>query len=1483
MRERIIHSRFGSILTMSIAVMMMLTAVLPLVSQNAYAAFSGKKGSQYNVWDGGQITYGSGSGGYSNSRKCDLNDDLGTRYSYCVQPAKASPGTGTVTVDKVVTDDNDTGKWNALRNIIYYSPSYPGYEQNVKNVKDNYYTGNFSKDWGIAHLALSYVYAGRPSDMATWGGTHASDLGDVWTKAKKLGDALWKADSSKDDAVPDSFKVFICYMSGVQDMVVGYLEAPGYLTMKKASNRTSITKDNNCYFIGGAEYTVYDSDGKKVGVLTTKADGTSNTIELLEGKYTVKETEAPEGYAKDTETYTVKVESEETTTFTAKEEPITDLINLLLTKKPEGYPHDYGEGDATLKGAIYEIRYYDRYSLYPEVRLKAAGNPDVPDDYTAVWYCVTDKNGKIDGQNPTFADGYTSSKLYKDKDGKTAYPLGLYVIQEIEAPTGYLVNDDVIQVKITEDGTDNLHVKTYNEAVSNDDTPIRGGMKLAKIDNDLDEAYAQGDAALEGAEFTVYNKSKESVMVKGKEYAVDEGCLVITTDKNGIAASGDHDLPYGTYLVKETKPSEGYLLNEKWSRAFEIREDGVIIDLTEDKVREAVERGGVQIIKRDKELAKSEALGGATLNGIVMTIKNVSGRDVVVRKDLDNKTDTVDWKKLESKADMFEAGTIKRVPTGQDVGKITVHWNEEKKAYTAETLADDLPYGTYTIRESKTNDTYQRTDKTEHLFKVRKDGTVYAYDDGENEAALTFDDYVYRSDLQGTKIGDGTSERFSYVPFKISSVTNDESHVVVADMNGYFSTKDNRTKDKLEEDEDADTARKQNPFDDLLTAETITTDGIKERKEDIKAGVWFGTGEFGSTAAMNSDFGALPYDSYIIEELPCEKNEGYTLQKFFFTVDEKSQNGFVDLETITDDIPEIGTEASVDGKNTDITPQKEITLIDTIEYTGLKKGETYTAKGRLIDKATGEVMKNASGNEITAEQEFTARGSHGKVKVTFTFDGSNMYSKKTVVYEQVFGSDGHIAAKHEDIEDEGQTVIWEKPDPKYEMYKIRTTKAPSKGDKFGFFARDEVVYEVHVENTGNIALTMDVSDKFTQNAEYFTEPHLKDVKFSGEGTWNNKADFVKSGDDSSGDADKETAGDEDTDKDQTTAANKEDSSSDSSSASDDASSGSDADQSGTATAGSDGVTDEAQADADTTNDDVDDSPQIANITLNPGETAIVTYTAVVKDEAKEYLAAAAADSDSLDDQGKDTNKKYQKNKTDDEDGYWNTAYCENVTYRDPENPDEPGTLEPKDDVAQTPVQKPEIGTTLADEKGNKSVAAGKKTVLVDTIAYKGLDPSKWYVFAGTLMVKDTKEPYAENGKKLEVTSEPFKPEKSEGTAAVTFVIDTTDLAGQELVAFETVYRLNDYKEGDDLTKAGKTVVAEHKDIEDSGQTVKVIKVTRNTPEKTTETPKTLGAPGTSTGTPKTGDDRNPWIWLGMIAGGLAVLSGSVLLFLRHGD
>ena len=1607
-------------IVITLIILIILSSMLPFMTDTAMA-FSGKKGSTYHTTDGGRITYGSGEGGYSNSRKADLGDTIGSRYAYCVQPDKVSPVVGKMTVDKVVTDENETGKWNALRNIVYYAPSYPGYDNNVKNIKSaSYYNGSFTHDWAVAHLAMSYVYAKRPSDMATFGNTMASDLGEIWTSAKKMGDAMWKSDSSKDDAVPESFKVFISYQEKAQDVIVGYLEAPGKLKMKKESSRTSITDDNDMYSLECAEYTVYDSNNKAVDTLTTDANGNSSEIELEAGTYTVKETSAPYGYASDGETYTVKIESEELTTFTAKETPITGKIDILIEKDPEGYSYDHGEGDATLKGAVYKVEYFDSSTAPGEEVLKAAKGSAA----TRTWYFVTDEKGQISGTNPKISPDYESGSLYKDADGNVVFPLGSYVITEVKAPTGYLLSGNTETMKVTEDGTDKkytanirtahdsdeifmggvkiakidkvrnlnvpqgdatlegaeftiynrsdnsvivngteygsgkgvLTIKTDDKGIAQSDIVLpygsytiretkasagyllnetweqnfkiredgkmidltgkptdeeiklgaikvfkldkdlgrneaqgdatligaeftiynkskvsvivdgveyqpdaaittistgpdataetsqnlpygtylvketkaptgyllnsdwsktvevrkdkvtveltddkvndavqRGGVKISKIDSQLKEAYAQGDATLEGAEFTITNKSIGPVFVDGKEYKTGDAVKVISTDANGLAATSNDSLPYGTYSIKETKPSDGYLLNETWERTFEIRENGQMVDLTEDKVEELVKRSGIQIQKRDIELGRSEAMGGATLEGIVMTIRNVSNHDVVVRADIGS-SDTVDWTDSAAMKDLLETEKIKRVKPNEDVGKITVHWNAEKNAYTAETLADDLPYGTYTIRESKSNDSYQRTDKSEHKFEVREDGTIYSYDD--HEEILSFDDHVYRSDIQGTKIGDSTSERFSYVPFKIISVSTGETHVVVADKNGFFSTKDRRTADMLEEDEDADNVRKINPFDDLMEADNITSGMIDERKDEILMGNWFGTGEFGSKAEPDPKLGALPYDSYILEEMSCEKNEGYTLQRFFFTVDEKSLNGFVDLETITDDVPEIGTTASVNGKNTDVKTDKEITLIDTVEYTNLLRGETYTVKGKLIDKATGEVTKDAAGNEITAETTFKPWKGHGKVKVEFVFDGSNMYDMDTVVFETVYDSNGHVIAKHDDINDEDQTVTWEKLDPGYEMYKVRTSKAPKKGEKFGFHALDEVTYDVYVENTGNIALTMDVTDQFSENPEYFTEPVIRSVKFDGAGTWNNE-------------------GDEHT----------------------------------------------------------------ANITLNRDETAVITFTANILDNAAEYLANDKYDSDSKDSKGKDTNLAYQFNETDDKDGYVNTAKSENVTYSDPKNPEEPKLFEPKEDISQTPVQKPAIGTTLADEFGKKEIVTGEKTVLVDTVFYEGLDTSKWYVIEGTLILKDTGDPLMENGEEITVMSEAFRPSRANGFVEILFEINTSGLEGKELVAFETVYRINDYMKGMDLEKADKAVVAEHKDINDEGQTIKLIK-----PEEP-ETPKTPDEPTTPspkrTDHPKTGDTTNLIIPALLLAGSAAGLTVAIRRRKKH--
>ena len=86
-----------------------------------------------------------------------------------------------------------------------------------------------------------------------------------------------------------------------------------------------------------------------------------------------------------------------------------------------------------------------------------------------------------------------------------------------------------------------------------------------------------------------------------------------------------------------------------------------------------------------------------------------------------------------------------------------------------------------------------------------------------------------------------------------------------------------------------------------------------------------------------------------------------------------------------------------------------------------------------------------------------------------------------------------------------------------------------------------------------------------------------------------------------------------------------------------------------------------------------------------------------------------------------------------------------------------------------------------------------------------------------------------------------------------------------------------------MDKIEKTVVAEHKDINDEGQTVKITEAPKDTPKETPKKTTTPSTPGTSGDTPKTGDERNPWIWLGFMAAGVVALGSSVLLLRRRGN
>ena len=126
-------------------------------------------------------------------------------------------------------------------------------------------------------------------------------------------------------------------------------------------------------------------------------------------------------------------------------------------------------------------------------------------------------------------------------------------------------------------------------------------------------------------------------------------------------------------------------------------------------------------------------------------------------------------------------------------------------------------------------------------------------------------------------------------------------------------------------------------------------------------------------------------------------------------------------QTVSFGQPEIGTTATIDGEKT-TEPAEQITITDTVEYSGLTVGQEYTLRGELVFQATGEPV--LSGEEpVTAEATFVAPGSEGTIDIPFTFDATGMEGQSVVVFETLFSGETTIA-EHRDLEDAGQTITF---------------------------------------------------------------------------------------------------------------------------------------------------------------------------------------------------------------------------------------------------------------------------------------------------------------------------------------------------------------------------------------------------------------------------------------------------------------------------
>ena len=636
---------------------------------------------------------------------------------------------------------------------------------------------------------------------------------------------------------------------------------------------------------------------------------------------------------------------------------------------------------------------------------KTSSNPTVTDDNAnysfegATFGVYSDKN--CNSQLATLtADGNGDTKEVEVKAG-TVY------IKELSAPKGYKLDSTVHSLNVEVGKTATLTVA---------DTPkvTETLIDLFKIDMETGKSTPQGTASLEGAEFTwsYYDGYYNADNLPAKATHTWTTKTVAEKDRDGTIhyvsrladsykVSGDsfytqdgkNVLPLGTFTVTETKAPNGYLLDGAYMQAgdkseqikglyvTQITEDGDLAVLSGSNrfsVSDKVIRGGVKIQKRDLETGDTKPQGSATLKDTAFDIISLNDNSVLVEGKL--------YKKNE---------VVKTIRT--DIEGI------------ASTSSDLLPYGKFRIVESEAPDGYLTDGAKPIDFTITENGKIV---DLTDEAHSIYNQ-IKRGDIEGVKIGAGTHKRLADVPFRITSKTTGENHVVVTDDNGQFST----------------------------SAEWASHKHNTNAGKTSEDGVWFGTSE------PDDSKGALPYDTYIIEEMRCDSNKGFQLIPPFEIVVSRN-NLVIDLGTLTDEYEkEISihtTATSKDGEKT-ILAGKEVTIVDTVKLDGLTKGTKYQLKGwQMLKEENAELI--IDGKRVENDYTFVADDEEMKVEISYTFNASALGGKNLVTFEELYdfsNPDEPVkVAEHKDIEDDGQTVLITE-----RIIKIHTTATDKDGNK----------------------------------------------------------------------------------------------------------------------------------------------------------------------------------------------------------------------------------------------------------------------------------------------------------------------------------------------------------------------------------------------------------------------------------------------------
>ncbi len=927
-----------------------------------------------------------------------------------------------------------------------------------------------------------------------------------------------------------------------------------------------------------------------------------------------------------------------------------------------------------------------------------------------------------------------------------------------------------------------------------------GWIEINKSSANTDITDGNDCYSIEGAEYAVYDKGGNAVSK-------------LTTDKDGYAKTGL--LPSGSYTIKELKAPKGYAIDAEAHSAEVKGGQTTTANLKDEPIDDPIT---VLLDKYDGEKAYSAdengnlPIGGAKLYGAQYSIEYYDGY-----------YDTVS--QAEASGDPVRKWVMQTDETGSIVfafdgdSTFDVHDSNGNVVATLpyKVSGDDffksgdfnvMPLGTVVVKEIKAPQGYNLPEpfgQPQSFVRqiISNDVTtphVHSYN------MPTAPEPVYRSDLEFTKAASDDAHSLANVPFKITSKTTGESHVIVTDENGKASTKaswNKHTQDTNGNDwamsEDADGI--QGFVANLLDAAKVL---------DPTSGVWFGQYKDGNETKItdpDDERGALPYDEYTLEELPCAANEGYQLIKKDFTVSRDNTfnaDNTVNLGTLTDQDISISTQAydKADGDQ-EVVAEPDVTIVDKVSCDNLSKGTEYIINGTLMDKTTGKPYVDASGNEVHGSATFTAKSQEQDVFVEFNFDGSNLTdSTELVVFETIATTEDpdRILDNHDDLGDQGQTVTVKPP-----MIGTIATDGVD-GDKdvvkdTQMTVKDTVAYvgltvgreytlkgELMDKATGTVLKDaqgnpVTAEKKFTPK----TTAGTVDIEFTFDGALLNDGDALVAFEHVSYKQKEIATHAEIEDLPQTVTV-------------------SEPKIKTTAVDAVDGDKNVVKDPEATVTDTVEYDGLI------PGREYTVVGKLMDKATGEAYIdpTTGAEIVGSATFVPKDTYGTVDVEFSFDASQLEQDAQLVVFESLQREGEEVGGHKEIDDEAQAVTIIEPEIHTTAADGlDGDKEVPADHKATVLDTVQYKDLVPGKEYTVSGTLMVKETGEALLDADGNPVTASTTFTPEESEGSVDVVFEFDADLLAGKELVAFEKLSRKD-------------IEITSHEDIDDEDQTVTVV-------------------------------------------------------------